>query len=201
MILLAGAAGFGCTAGVAPTTTASSSGTAVPAAADTVLVASDAWSPRPGTVFELFSIGGGSQPSRLTYCTGCQTLSGAPSLDRNRIAVRRVTTDTNGDGKLDESDRVTLLLIDLARGVEGPFLPEGWSTNGADWSADGTFLVHTSSPDGRTDGLYTIDSNAQNNQAIIGDPTSRVRSGRLNASMSRAIYERFPGLGAGKSEI
>jgi len=190
-----------CTAGVAPTATASTASTAVPNAADTVVVSTDAWSSKPGAVFELFSVGASSQPTRLTTCTGCQTLSAAPSLDRNRVAVRRVTTDANKDGRLDEFDRVTLLLVDLARQIEGPFLPDGWTTSGVDWASDGTFLVHTSSPDGRPEGLYTVDANGQNNQLIISDPNVRVRGGRIHPAKNRAVYERIEGVGAGRSAI
>ena len=190
-----------CTAGVAPTVTPSLSTTAIPAASDTVFVVSDAWSPRPGAALELFSIGSGSQPTRLTTCTGCQTLSATPSLDRSRVAARRVTADTNRDGRFDELDRVSLLLVNLARQIEGPFLPDGWTTNGVDWSADGTFLVHTSSPDGSPEGLYTIDANATNNQLIISDPGVRLRGARINPAMNRAAYERIASTGVGKSEI
>ena len=201
LIALAAGALSACTAGVAPTTTASAVTTTVPLSTDTVFVATDAWSTKPGTVFELFSVGGAAQPTRLTNCSGCQTLSGAPSLDRNRVAVRRVTADLNKDGRLDEFDHVTLLLVDLARQVEGPFLPDGWTTSGVDWASDGTFLIHTSSPDGRPEGLYTIDANGQNNQLIISDPNFRIRGGRIHPARTRAVYERIEGTGPGKSAI
>src|SRR6187455_1893819 len=126
IILIALAATSGaCTAGVQPTVPPTQASSTVPAASDTVFLTSDLWSPKPTTIFELFSAGG-SQPTRLTFCTGCQALSVAPSLDRNRVALRRVTLDTNNDGRLDDFDRVTLLLVDLARQIEGPFLPDGW---------------------------------------------------------------------------
>src|SRR6187455_1449872 len=156
---LAAAVLVGCTAGVPPTRTASLTTTAVPAPLDRVFVMSDAWNPRTGSTFELFSAGG-LTPSRLTFCEGCQSLSASPSLDRNRVALRRVSTDTNRDGRMDEFDRTTLLLVDLLRRLEGPFLPDGWSTSSADWASDGSFVLHTSSPDGRTDGLYTVDANS-----------------------------------------
>src|SRR6186997_1732630 len=74
---------------------------AVPAPLDRVFVMSDAWNPRTGSTFELFSAGG-LTPSRLTFCEGCQSLSASPSMDRNRVALRRVSTDTNRDGRMDE---------------------------------------------------------------------------------------------------
>ena len=190
-----------CTAGVAPTVVPSLSSTSTPATLDTVFLVSDAWSSKPGAAFELFSVGSGAAPTRLTTCTGCQTLSASPSLDRNRVAVRRVVVDTNRDGRLNDLDRASLLLLNLARQIEGPFLPEGWTTSGVDWSADGTFLVHTSSPDGNPEGLYTIDANAGNNQLIIFDPNVRLRGARVNPSMNRAAYERIASTGVGKSEI
>jgi len=191
-----------CTAGVAPTVIPSLSSTATPAPLDTVFLASDAWSSKPTTVFELFSVGTpGSQPTRLTTCAGCQALGASPSLDRNRVALRRVVGDSNRDGRLDELDRVSLLLVNLARQIEGPFLPDGWTTSGVDWSADGTFLVHTSSPDGDPEGLYTIDANATNNQLIIFDANVRLLGARINPSMTRAAYERIASTGPGKSEI
>ena len=200
-ILLAVTLAPGCTAGVEPTVAPVFVSTSVPPTADTVFVATDAWATRPGGNYELFSAGGGSQATRLTYCTGCQALSAAPSLDRTRIALRRVDADTNRDSRLDDSDRVSLLLVDLARQIEGPFLPAGWTTSSVDWAADGTFLIHTSSPDGSGDDLYQIDSNAQNNQRILATPNVRERGARLNAAITRVVYERIDGLGAGKSEI
>ena len=191
----------GCTAGVAPTVVPVSSNTAVPASADTAFVASDAWSTRTGANFELFSVGGSSQPTRLTFCTTCQALSATPSLDRTRVALRRVNSDTNRDGKLDDSDRVTLLLVDLARQIEGPFLPDGWTNASADWTSDGAFLVHASSPDGGPEDLYTIDANAANNQRILFTPNARERGARVNSAISQVAYERIEGTSAGKSEI
>jgi Tol biopolymer transport system component len=198
---LAGAALPGCTAGVAATGTASQVSTTAPPTLDTVFLASDAWSTKPGGAFELFSAGGSSTPTRLTYCSGCQALSVSPSLDRTRVALRRVTADTNKDGRLDEFDVTTLLLVDLARQIEGPFLPAGWSTSSVDWASDGTFLVHTSSPDGKTDGLYTMDANGQNNQQVIFDAGVRVRGARINPTRTSAAYERIASTGPGKSEI
>jgi len=165
-----------------------------------VFVASDAWATRAGSSFELFSVGGGS-PTRLTFCTGCQALTATPSLERNRIALRRVDADTNRDNRLDDLDRVSLLLVDLSRQIEGPFLPEGWSTSSVDWASDGSFLIHTSASDGGPDDLFQIDSNAQNNQRILSTPNVRERGARLNTAITRAVYERIDGIGAGKSEI
>ena len=193
--------GAGCTAGTVSTVVPASSTTALPAALDTVFVTSDAWAAKPGGVFELFSVGASATPTRLTYCTGCQALSAAPSLDRGRIALRRAKTDTNKDGKIDDLDRVTLLLVDLSRQIEGAFLPDGWSTSSVDWSSDGTFLVHSSSPDGNTDDLYEMDANGQNNQALLTSPGIRERGARINAAITRVVYERIAGTGAGKSEI
>jgi hypothetical protein len=199
--MLAAAVVSACTAGVAPTITAAAASTAIPAAGDTVFIASDAWSTLAGATFELFSVGAGSQPTRLTYCTGCQALSAAPSLDRTRIALRRVTADTNRDGKLDEFDRTSLLLVDLARQIEGPFLSDAWSTSSVDWASDGTFLVHTSSADGGPDDMYQIDSNAQNNQRILFTPNVRERGARINTAITQVVYERIDGAGPGKSEV
>lgn len=200
-ISLVAVLGSACTAGVAPTIPAVGSATNVPASTDTVFVTSDAWAPKAGGPFELFSVGGGSQPTQLTYCTGCQAIGATPSLDRTRIALRRVVSDTNRDGRLDDADRVSLLLVDLARQIEGPFLPEGWSTSSVDWGSNGTFLVHTSSNDGGPDDLYQIDSTAQNNQRILFTPNVRERGARLDKDITQVVYERIDGVGVGKSEI
>ena len=200
-ILLAANLGIGCTAGVAPTVLPAFATTAVPAPADTVFVTSDSWAAKAGGTFELFSAGANPQATRLTFCSGCQALTASPSLDRTRLALRRVDADTNRDGRLDDFDRVSLLLVDLAKRIEGPFLPDGWTSSSADWSSDGTFLVHTSSPDGSADDLYQIDSNAQNNQRLLNTPNVRERGARLNTAITRVVYERIDGTGAGKSEI
>jgi len=190
----------GCTAGVAPTTTPTQISATIPAAADTVLVPTDFWSTRGGNSYELYSMGG-AVPTRLTYCLGCQATGVAPSLERNRIALRRANSDSNGDGKFDDFDASTLLLVDLARQIEGPFLPEGWNTSSVDWSSDGTTLVHTSSPDGSPDDIYAMDNNGANNRRLTGTPTVRERGARLNAAITRVVYERIDGVAAGKSEI
>ncbi len=201
LILLAACLNSGCTAGVPPTTTPVPVSTSVPSALDTVFVASDSWAPKPGSTFELFSAGASSQATRLTFCNGCQALEAAPSLDRTRVALRRVDSDTNRDGRLDNLDRVSLLLVNLARQIEGPFLPDGWSNSSVDWASDGTFLIHASSPDGSPEDLYQIESNAQNNQRILLTPNVRERGARVNAAITRVVYERIDGTGAGRSEI
>ncbi len=201
LVSLAAALGSGCTAGIPATVTPVLVSTSVPAVADTVFVASDSWAPLPGGLFELFSVGGGPQATRLTFCQNCQALNAAPSLDRTRIALRRVTSDTNRDGFLNDLDRVSLLLVDLARRIEGPFLPDGWSNSSVDWSSDGTFLVHTSSPDGGPDDLFQIDSNAQNNRPLLITPNIRERGARIDPAITKVVYERIEGLGTGKSEI
>jgi len=195
------ALGFGCTAGVPPTVDAVFISTSVPAAADSVFVTSDAWAPLPGSTFELFAVGGASLPTRLTYCSGCQALGASPSLDRTRLILRRALADTNRDGVINDLDRVNMVLVDLARQIEGPFLPDGWSTSSVDWAADGTFLVHTSSPDGGPDDLYTIDANATNNGVLLVSPNIRERGARIDPGISKVVYERIDGVGAGKSEI
>lgn len=201
LIPLAAVLGAGCTAGIEPTVVPAFVSTSVPASGDTVFVASDAWATATGASFELFSVGGGSRPTQLTFCPGCQVLSASPSLDRNRVALRRVDNDTNRDNRLDDLDRVSLLLLDLGRQIEGPFLPDGWSNSSVDWTSDGSFLIHTSSPDGGPDDLYQIDSNALNNQRLITTPNVRERGARLDAAVTRAVYERIDGIGAGRSEI
>ncbi|MEO5763304.1 MAG: hypothetical protein ABIR28_13450 [Vicinamibacteria bacterium] len=193
--------GSGCTTGTASTVPVSQSSTGVPALTDTVFLSSDVWQTTPIGLFELYGVGGSSTPTRLTFCTNCQALSATPSLDRNRVALRRVVADTNRDGKLDEFDTTSLILVDLARKIEGPFLPDGWTTSSADWSSDGTFLIHTSSPNGGAEDLYQIDANAQNNSALIATPTVRERNGRVDTAISRIVYERIDGTGVGKAEI
>lgn len=190
----------GCTAGIPPTTTPVFTSTSVPAAADTVFIATDFWSPTPGGLFELFSVGG-PRATRLTFCDGCQAVGASPSLDRTRIILRRVTADSNRDGVLNEMDRVSMVLVDLARQIEGPFLPDGWSTSSVDWASDGSFLIHTSSSDGGPDDLYQIDPNATNNGTLLFTPSIRERGARIDQAITRAVYERIDGTGAGKSEI
>lgn len=203
ILLVSVAAGLisGCTAGVAPTTAAFSSSTTPPSTLDTVFVTSDAWSATPGGVFELFSIGASSRPTQLTSCGGCQSVVASPSLDRTRIALRRIVEDSNFDGELNDLDRASLLLVDLGRQIEGSFLPNGWANSGADWAADGTFLVHTSSPGSGPEDLYQIDADGKNNQALLLSPDVRERGARINPQISRVVYERISGIGAGKSEI
>ena len=190
-----------CTAGVEPTVIPTLISSSAPAATDTVFVPSDVWGTRGGGAFELFSMGGRPTPTRLTYGAGSQVLGAAPSRERNRILLRRVNSDNNNDGRLDEFDTVSLLLVDLARQVEGPLLPAGWSTTSADWASDNETVVHTSTADGGPEDLWAMDSFGTDNRRLTTTPGVRERGGRVNSTVTRVVYERIDGAGAGKSEV
>lgn len=193
---------LGCEAAVTPSSTATNAQLARPRDLDSAFVAGDFYAARPGALFQLFAIGGAPAASQMTFCNPCLALEGIPSADRTRVALRRVSSDTNKNGRLDEGDRVSLVLLDLARQIEGPFLPDTFSTQSADWSATGGFLVHSSTaPGGTVEDLYNVESNAQNNQPLLSTPAVRERSARINPAVSRIAYERIDGVGAGKSEI
>lgn len=200
-VLLLGAGVAACEAGVAPSSTATAIQVARPRDADSVLVPSDIHGNSPGVFPQLFAIGGG-MPVQLTFCDACIVLEAIPSPDRGRAAVRRIASDTNRNGRLDEGDRVNLALLDLNRRLEGLLLPETFSVQSADWSVTGGFFAHASiGPEGGLEDIFQVEANGQNIERLLQTDNVRERGVRINPAITRIAYERIEGSGPGKSEI
>jgi hypothetical protein len=171
-------------------------GRSVPLPADArLLFTSDAWSTRAGAPREVFAArADGSGVQRITFCNNderaCDTLEADVSPDRARLVMRRVLSDTNGDGRLSEADDAGLVAIDLARGLEATIVQPTAKVSGADWSdVDDLVLYGRVGNDGSED-IWGIQGNGREDRAIVATPLVRERRPRLNASASAALYER-----------
>ena len=193
---------------------ANSNPTVAPRTDATIVYTSNAYAARPGSPDELFAVGdGGAGVTRLTFCNNdtrrCASIEAAPAPDRSRVALRRVDTDANRDGQLTPADGEALLVVDLARGVEGGLLQSNAKVSGVDWSPTGDVLVYSAAGEGGIEDLYRADPNGQNTRnltcpppAATGAPScdSRVRERRprIDPSGSAALYERIDVDGKGQ---
>jgi hypothetical protein len=168
-----------------------------PIPADARLIfTSDAWSARSGAPREVFAAradGGGV--TRITSCNSdemaCDTLEADASPDRERLVMRRVTSDTNGDGRLSEADDAALVAVDLRRGLEATIVQSTAKVTGVDWSAiDDLVLYSGVGGNGALEDIWGIQANGRDNGTIVASPTTVERRPRLNATSSAALYER-----------
>jgi hypothetical protein len=172
-----------------------------PAAA--IVFTSNEHAPTPLAPRELFAVeSAGAGLTRLTFCNSdprrCDTTEASPAPDRQRMALLRVTTDADGDGRLTIADGQALLISDLARSVEGPLFPQTSHVNGVDWSGGGDVLVYSADGEGGIDDLYRVDPNGQNNRNLTSSADVRERRPRIDPSGSVAVYERIEADGKGQ---
>ena len=181
----------------------SDTGVPPPDATD-IVFSSNTYTNRTGSPRDLFAAeDGGAGLTRLTFCNTeqarCDNIEAAPAPERQRMAVRRVTTDSNNDGRLSAEDGEALVFVDLARGVEAELIPANARVNGADWSPLGDFIIYSANGEGGIPDLWIMDPNGQNNRNRTATNTVSERRPRLNASANSAVYERIePG---GKGQI
>jgi Tol biopolymer transport system component len=172
--------------------------------ADSVLVyTSNGYAARGGSPREVFAAGeGGAGVTRLTFCNNdtrrCDAIEAAPAPDRSRVAMRRVETDTDRDGRLSANDGEALLIIDLARGVEGGILQSTAKVSGIDWSPTGDVLVYAASGEGGIEDIYRADPNGQNTRNLTSTTAVRERRPRIDPTGSAAIFERIDATGKGQ---
>lgn len=133
-----------------------------------LVFATDAWADRPATNLEIFALDeNGEGLLRLTKCNGeqsaCNNLEVSPAYDRKRLAIRRVTRDTDADGQLTGSDGETLIIGDVARGIEGEVTLRVQGSvgstvtnhlNGLDWSPVDDLIVYGAAVTGTPDDLF-----------------------------------------------
>ncbi len=178
--------------------------TATPPPQATLLFTSNLHSTRAGAPRDVFAIADdGSGLTRLTSCNSgnhrCDAIEAAISPERGRLSLRRVSDDTNQDGRLSEADAAALVLVDLAHSVEATLVPASAGVMGVDWSPRGEVLVYSGSGNGGIEDLYRMDSNGQNGGALTRTATERERHPRIDPTGSVALYERQDAGGA--SEI
>jgi Tol biopolymer transport system component len=184
----------------------------------TILFTSNAYSTRPGFPREVFSANdSGSAVTRLTFCNNdtrqCDSVEAAPAPDRIRIALRRADTTASKAGPSTSTDAVGLLVVDLARSVEGSLLPGSAKVSGIDWSPTGDVLVYSAAGEAGFDDLFRADPNGQNTRDLTScptpspspppspptcDPKTRERRPRIDPSGSAALFERIDATGKGQ---
>jgi dipeptidyl aminopeptidase/acylaminoacyl peptidase len=171
---------------------------------DAVLVyTSNGYATRAGFPREIFAAGdAGAGVTRLTFCNNdtrrCDAVEAAPAPDRTRVAIRRVETDTDRDGRLTPNDGEALLIVDLSRGVEGGLLQSSAKVSGIDWSPTGDVLVYSASGEGGVEDLYRADPNGQNTRNLTSSAGVRERRPRIDPSGSAALFERIDSTGKGQ---
>src|SRR5262249_12075840 len=135
-----------------------------------LLFTSGVWSTSPGAPRELYSVSlDGSAVTQLTFCNDlvngilCDSAEVSSAPDRLRVAVRRASVDSNGDGVVNEADGTALTFVDLKRGVEAVLVPASRRVSGVDWAPNGDIIVYSSLPaGGGSEDLFRIDFNGQN---------------------------------------
>jgi Tol biopolymer transport system component len=163
----------------------------IPAGADIVFT-SNMHGTAPDAPREVYAVEDtGANVTRLTTCTAgpvpCDTLEAAVAPDRMRVAVRR--------GAPEES---ALLLLDLARRVEGGLLDTNARVSAVDWSSQ-EVIVYSAAGANAVEDLYRMDPNGQNNRNLSASSAIRERRPRVDAAGSQAVYERVEAtLGVGQ---
>jgi Tol biopolymer transport system component len=177
--------------------------TQTPAASDDFIFASDSDASSPNGLAETFSASSSAAATlrRLTFCntgaTPCNTLEAAAAPDRKRLAVRRVTKDTNGDGVLTEEDGAAVVFVDLARSVEATLVDASNHVEGVDWSPVDGVIIYSAQGTGGVEDLFRMDTNGQNNQNLTSSAGIRERRPRIDPSGSFAVFERIDASGKG----
>lgn len=184
-----------------------------------VVFTSDAYASRPGGPRDVFAIDeDGSGLTRLTLCNAenrrCDSAEVAPGPDGRRLAIRRSTADSNGDGRVGPGDSETLIIVDLQRGTEGRLplrarsaVAAGFVTtdllSGLDWSPLDDVLAYSANGEGGRDDLYrTIprpDTDATQTRNLTFTVAVRERRPRIDPSGTVVVFERTDA--SGKSEI
>ena len=147
---------------------------------------------------EVFEIEmGGQGLGQVTFCGDtrlCATIEGLRAPDGIRMAFRRIE-DANGDGVLDETDGISLIVIDTELGVSSPIVPSPARVSGYDWSPTSDVIVYSGQDvvpvDLEDDDLYGVDPTGRTNTNLTRSAQTRERRPRLSPDGSTAVYERI----------
>jgi Tol biopolymer transport system component len=180
--------------------------TVEPPATARIVFTSNFHAARAGGGREIFAVDDtGANPTRLTFCTqegaACSSLEASFGTDRRRAMVRRVSNDTNTDGRLTAADGEALVLVDFSRSVEGQLLPATARVSSVDWSQVADVVVFSATGNSSVEDLFRVDPNGQNSRNLTDTGTARERHPRVDPTGSIATYERIEGNGAGKAEV
>jgi hypothetical protein len=156
---------------------------AVPPSADLLFLLSPEGSGELREIYAL-DIDSASPPTRLTTCTtatrACDFIDVAPAPDRQRVITRR-RLDANGDGVIQASELQQVVVVDLARGIEGEVLSESKDVDSLQWTTGDVELLYSAIGLGGLDDLF----------AAVQDGT-----GINNFSQTMGTRERHPRIAA-----
>jgi hypothetical protein len=174
----------------------------VPASTDDLIFTSDLYASQANGLSELYSLNSSTQtPTRLTFCNSsaaaCVILEATVAPDRQRIAMRQVTQDTNGDGLLTVADGEALVYEDLSRGVQASLAPNTAHVNGLDWSPADGVIVYSALGTGGAEDLYTVNTDGTSNADITLSAGIRERRPRIDPTGSVVAFERIDSSGKG----
>jgi dipeptidyl aminopeptidase/acylaminoacyl peptidase len=184
--------------------------TAPPPSSAALVFTSSLYSLTAGAGREIFAANAdGGGVTRLTYCnqaSACDYVEAAPAPDRERVGARRVSVDSNGDGRVDEADGAGLVFVDLRRGVESLLVPASRRVSGVDWApSTADFFIYSALPGGGgNEDLFVIQYNGTEDRALTCalnsatpcDVAIRERRPRLDNLESQAVYQRVDAAGA-----
>jgi dipeptidyl aminopeptidase/acylaminoacyl peptidase len=177
--------------------------TVVPRPEDSLIFTSNGYATEGGMPREVFSVGPTGDPLRLTICNNvqrtCDSVEAAPSRDHTKLAVRRVSEDTNGDGRLSEADGTSLVLLDLNRSVEGELIPASRSVSGVDWSPAEDLLIYTAATAQAGSDLFSILPNGTSDRPVTTTLDLKERGPRFDPTGFTAVFEGIDS--DGKSRI
>jgi len=154
-----------------------------PPSEDAVLFyVSGAWSGETGAPRELYALGAGGEPERLTSCTQradpCDFLMVTPSSDPSRVVAVRGAI--GGD-----SEASALYFLDLDRSVE-TIIALARRVQSADWAFNDAFVIYSN---GDEEDLFTVLPNGNDEELLTQTPGFRERSPRIAPNVSGVIYE------------
>jgi hypothetical protein len=179
--------------------------TSTPSAEADLLFTSNTFTTRAASPRDVYSVQDtGAGVTRHTFCNDetrrCDTVEAAPAPDRRRLAIRKVLRDTNGDGRYDATDGPALLIMDLARGVEGELFPQAIQVSGIDWSPREDILVYSALGEGGVEDLFRTVPRPDPDESfnLTLTPNVRERRPRFDPTGTRAVYERIEADGKGQ---
>lgn len=178
--------------------------TLVPRADAEIVFTSNHYAARAGSPREIFAASAsGAALTRLTVCgtesTGCDIVEVAPAADRQRVMLRRIAGDADGDGRVTADDPPAIVFLDLSRGVESQIVPSNAGTTAVDWSPAGEVIVYAARGEGNVEDLFRMDTNGANNRNLTSTAGIRERRARIDPTGTVAVFER---IGAdGKAQV
>lgn len=149
----------------------------------------------PGTGRDVYAVAAdGAGVTQITFCGQqtrlCDITAVSPAPDRRRAIVRR-RLDADGNTRLDDADGAALVFMDFVRGTQVDLVPATGKVSDIDWAPTGEVLVFSAEGEGGLEDLFRADPNGANNRNLTSSSGVRERGGRVDPSVSVAVYERI----------